>query len=563
MLKSEIDHNKTREYIVTVKEGVDWRVLHNELIQDTTTDDSVDSNIVPDRECHCCKERAINPRNTHYDLTENEAIKLRNDPRVIGVMAVEDKPEPTPYAVQDGNFNRTTTDAGTHDNWGLLRHINQTNSFNNSSSDPGGAYNYVLDGTGVDVIILDTGIQVGHPEWEDANGVSRLKQVDWPTISGINFTQPANFYTDINGHGTHCAGTMAGKNFGWAKNADLYNITLYSNSGNNISWENAVDAMIGWHTKKNNPSDPAYTGRPTVVNMSFGYSRYIWSGTPNQYSFSFGGTRYDIVGGTYQGTGHSDTTNLTGKGLPAFNNAGYAGIEGKFVSDDADVRSLINAGIHVCCAAGNSSLKMDVPGGTDYNNNIKILNDANLHYYHRGGSPSAYEGGETIYYTVNDGSGIVNSGTTTDAFNVGSTGVSETFQSSTYKDDKAEYSNSGPGIDIYSAGTNIMSARPNVTLGNGDDKFPTPYFDNSSYRQDKISGTSMATPQIVGMIACLLQAHPDWTPAQVKKYFTSNSLTNMYDTGSTTDYSTTNTIHGSPNRVAYFPMHGDKPFNIG
>ena len=207
-------------------------------------------------------------------------------------------------------------------------------------------------------------------------------------------TQPANFYTDINGHGTHCAGTMAGKNFGWAKNADLYNITLYSNSGNNISWENAVDAMIGWHTKKNNPSDPAYTGRPTVVNMSFGYSRYIWSGTPNQFSFSFTGTRYDIVGGTYQGTGHSDTTNLTGKGLPAFNNAGYAGIEGKFVSDDADVRSMINAGIHVCCAAGNSSLKMDVPGGTDYNNNIQILNSSNLHYYHRGGSPSAYEGGE-------------------------------------------------------------------------------------------------------------------------------------------------------------------------
>mgnify|MGYP001369425211 CR=1 FL=1 len=38
-----------KEFVVTVKEGANWEELHNELNRDTTLDDSVDSNIVPDR----------------------------------------------------------------------------------------------------------------------------------------------------------------------------------------------------------------------------------------------------------------------------------------------------------------------------------------------------------------------------------------------------------------------------------------------------------------------------------------------------------------------------------
>lgn len=71
----------------------------------------------------------------------------------------------------------------------------------------------------------------------------------------------------------------------------------------------------------------------------------------------------------------------------------------------------------------------------------------------------------------------------------------------------------------------------------------------------------MASPQMCGMVACLLQAHPDWTPAQVKKYFTTNAKANMYTTGLDNDYSVTNTIHGGPNRTAYFPMNGQIKFN--
>tara|TARA_B100000900_G_scaffold150580_1_gene127935 strand:- start:21 stop:1694 length:1674 start_codon:yes stop_codon:yes gene_type:complete len=553
------DLNQIREYIVTVKKDVDWRTVHNELINDTSTNDAVDSSIIPDRQCDVVKERAINPRNTHYNLSLSEAMRLRNDSRIISVQAVDEIPDIKPFAFQDGNFNRTSTSSGSQDNWGLLRHINLTNTFAGGTGDPGGTYDYVLDGTNVDQVIVDTGIQVGHPEWEDVNGTTRLKQVDWSAISGVGFSQPANFYTDTNGHGTHCIGTMAGKTFGWCKNSDIYNITLYANSGNSISWDNTVDALIGWHNKKNDVNDAAYTGKPTVVNMSFGYVWYINTGvTPNEVQFQEGGTGYPITGGRYRGTAHTDTTYaaLQNRGLIGeFQGSSTYGFPRKFASNDADVETLINNGIHVCCAAGNDSMKMDIPGGVDYDNYITIGVGASTYYlyYHRGGSPSVNEGGNTLSgpnATEDNPAGDLNEG-----FMVGALENSDVFTELGYKDKKTTFSQSGPGVNIYTAGRYIISAQPNNQ--------GSTYFANSSYRQAKYSGTSMAAPQMCGMIGCLLQAQPQWTPGQVKTYFESNAVANLNDTGNTDDYTTNTTIHGSPNRVAYFPMHGQKPFNIG
>ena len=553
------DLNQLREYIVTVKKDIDWRTVHNELIVDTSANDSVDSNIIPDRNCEVAQERANNPRNTHYTLSESEAINLRKDSRILAVQALDLIPEPKPRAFQNGNFNRSSSSAGSQDNWGLLRHINQLNTFNNSTADPGGTYDYVLDGTGVDQVIVDTGIQVGHPEWEDANGVSRLKQVNWPTISGEVFTQPANFYTDTNGHGTHCIGTMAGKKFGWCKNSDIYNITLYANSGNNISWSNTIDALIGWHNKKNDVNDAAYTGKPTVVNMSFGYVWYINTGvTPNTIAFSDGGTEYNITGGRYRGVAHTDTTyaNLQNRGLIGEAQGGSVyGYPYKIASQDADVETLVNNGIHVCCAAGNDSMKMDIPGGVDYDNYLSIAVGASTYYvyYHRGGTPSLVEGGSTLSgpnVTDDNPAGDLNEG-----FMVGALENSDVFYEVSYRDKKTTFSQSGPGVNIYTAGRYIISAQPN-NQGSS-------YFADSNYKQAKYSGTSMAAPQMCGMIGCLLQAQPSWTPGQVKTYFESNAVANLNDTGNTDDYTQNTTIHGGPNRVAYFPMHGQKPFNLG
>ena len=535
-----------REYIVTVRKDVDWRELHAEIIRDTTTDDSVDSNIVPDRACECADERSINNRNTHYNLTDDEANKLRQDPRILAVEAVDDIPDPIPTAFQEGEFNRSSNASGQHHNWGMLRHTSTSNTYGSSTADPGGTYDYVLDGTGVDMVIVDTGIQADHPEWEDADGNSRLQQINWFTESGVSGTQPANFYTDVDGHGTHCIGTMAGKHFGWAKNARIYNITLYGNTGNNINWSQMVDVLIGWHNNK--PNDPA-TGvkRPTVVNMSFQYGAYLnTSVTPNQI-VGLG----DITGGNHRGVSHTETvrSNLTQYGVVGSYRpdigTGYYLFGRKIASYDADVEQLINNGIHVCTAAGNNYQKIDRPGGVDYNNYVTV--GSYYVYYHRGKSPSIFEGGNTLELSTSSPSADINEG-----FDVGALDNTSVLSGSTYLDRKTSFSDSGPAVEIYTVGRHVISAQPTSAS--------TIYYWNSNFKQDKASGTSMAAPQMCGMMGCLLQAHPDWTPAQVKKYFISNSQALMYDTGNTNDYTTTNTIHGGNNRVAYFPMNGQKPF---
>lgn len=524
-----------KEYIVTIKKGHDLEQVHDELIRDTNNDDSVDSNIIPDRPVEVSMIREINPRNTHYLLTHDEANNLKNDARVQGVYLKALRPKPSPRAFQDGIFDKTSNISGQYKNWGLLRHINTTNLFGTSSNDPGGTYDYVLDGTGVDVVIMDTGIQKDHPEFQDANGASRVQEINWFTASGVPGTMPANHYTDVDGHGTHVASTVAGKTFGWAKNAAIYSITILDNPGREIDIDDAFDCILGWHNAKTN-------GRPTVLNMSWGYSLFLDTNrTPNYIVDSDLSDVGYLTGGTYRGTSHSDTTRaaLTNKGITGQNaGSGYYQVSYTFDPTDADVETLINSGIHICMSSGNTGVKHDVPGGVDYNNELRITRvpayggTSASELYHRGGSPH-----------IRDNPG----------FMVGS--LDSTANSATL-DQKASYSDGGPAVNIYTAGTSIVAAYSNTNSGGNVSN----YHENSSFKQARISGTSMASPQVAGMIACLLQAHPTWTPTQVMNWFQNNSQDKIYSTGNNNDYTTTNSLWGGTQRVAYFPLNGQRPF---
>ncbi|MFD4901702.1 S8 family peptidase [Streptomyces sp. NPDC058411] len=73
-----------------------------------------------------------------------------------------------------------------------------------------------------------------------------------------------------------------------------------------------------------------------------------------------------------------------------------------------------------------------------------------------------------------------------------------TVASSTVDDEQSSFSNFGSVVDIYAPGSDITSA-----------------WNDSDDATNTISGTSMATPHVVGAAAVYLGGHPDATPEEV------------------------------------------------
>ncbi|MET7375014.1 S8 family peptidase [Micromonospora arida] len=104
---------------------------------------------------------------------------------------------------------------------------------------------------------------------------------------------------------------------------------------------------------------------------------------------------------------------------------------------------------------------------------------------------------------------------TTEAITVGST---------TSTDARSSFSNIGTCLDIFAPGSSITSA-----------------WYTSNTATNTISGTSMATPHVVGAAALVASANPSWTPAQVRNQLVANATPNVVG----------NPGSGSPNLLLY------------
>lgn len=523
-----------REYIIT---------LHNKSdLEDFYTDMETPggSLYIPDRAVGVHARRNIS-RNTHYMLSKDEADLIKEDPRVWDVELAElirDSIKPSGYFLDNVDFDRSTSPGSDHVNWGLYRHNIQNNITNWGGSVNSLTQDLTITSSGknVDVVIFDGHIDPDHPEFavnSDGTGGSRVVQFNWFSYNselglGADGTYTYTPYVDAtsadnngdgipdrtadNNHGCHVAGTAAGNSQGWARDANIYNISPYSTNQNANATDYMWDYVRYWH---NNKAVNSATGRrnPTVTNHSYGSAITYGTG-------SFG----DVTRVNYRGVDFDPGRSLTVAELQArgfYTSDTTPTVPYYFTSREADVQDAIDDGIIVVAAAGNDNWRVVNSSDQDWNNTF------NATYL-------------LVNYSwaLNRGTGSVGAANIDEVINVGALEEDDA-------EDKAFFSNAGTGVDVYAAGQAIQSA---LNTGAYISSVNDPR--NASYVQAKYQGTSMASPQICGIIACLLEQWPAMTPAEAKQWVIDNATEDvMSDTGS--DSSTdTRSLWGGPNLIA-------------
>ena len=511
------------EYIVTCRSHEELVDLYDDM---ETPGGSL---YIPDRAVDLVHRRAIS-RNTHYMLTEEEAEQVRNDPRVIACErpAKERGIVPTPFWTQTNDFNKTTgTFAGDDKNWGLYRVIEGDSVANWGSDSTAEITNRTIVTTAsaknVDVVIVDGHINPDHPEFAvnpNGSGGSRVNQFNWFSYStalgystGATYTYSTSGASPNDNHGTHVAGTCCGNTQGWARDANIYNMAFSDALSGVTDWDEKLWDYLR-HFHKNKAINSA-TGRrnPTVTNHSWGYS-YNDINLSSLTSVTYRGTTTAL-----SGTDAQKKTALEANGVPVPAGTYLYKTPARVAAVDADIQDAINDGVIVISSAGNSYWNCDVSGGNDYNNSI---NNGAI-YHSRGSTP----------------------GSADNVICVGSIG-------SKVAEYKSNFSNWGERVDIWGPGSDIISSVYDSSSAATEGGYTPLVADsrNSSYYLASISGTSMSSPQVCGVIACLAEQEQDLTQAEALQHLKENALAEVGTTG-TINQSTYEAFGDGPNRYLF------------
>ena len=123
-------------------------------------------------------------------------------------------------------------------------------------------YSPIGGGEGVDVYILDSGINYDHDEFE-----SRAKYAGYDAVDAYesfgNSTAQLRKGRDCHGHGTHVASLCGGKTFGAAKKVMLYSLRVLR-CDNSAPWSVVLDGL------DNAAKLISERKRPAVISMSLG-----------------------------------------------------------------------------------------------------------------------------------------------------------------------------------------------------------------------------------------------------------------------------------------------------
>ena len=510
------------------------------------------------------KKRPIS-RNTHYRMTEEQAETLRQDPRVWGVECVDsfvavtqgvDSANNVSYQINNEEFWKDGPIASNINpnmrQWGHLHCAgNSVQRRKNGWGD--GSYGGTIevvndsievfsDGRNVDVVIVDDPVPPDSEEWiSPTTGQNRFVPYQWfnelntlvNSIDDDGQTEPTgtiDYGTNANQplyHGIHVTGTACGRHYGWAREANIYNIAVTDSwdSGQSVGAFLIFDYLRAFHQSK--PDNPN-TGRknPTITNHSYGGIRYMpYKGVDANerpiYRLDFS----DLISVNFRGVGY-DSSN---PGPSGWTQAGVSADFGvRFGVDTypsysasiaADVQDAIEDGVVVIGAAGNDNLLMAEQNDQDWDNILDISGVGSI-YYNRGAWPNSPD---------------------TDVINVGAMQDHAEFRRSTY-------TMFGPGLTVFAPGDQILSSFGNTGFADGKYSAGNFYY--------PIGGTSMASPQVCGVMACIASSRLRFTNWDVKGILNTLSIDNdmTFDiNGGALDDNTCSFV--SPNRY----LHIDNP----
>ncbi|WP_219093950.1 PKD domain-containing protein [Streptomyces sp. JJ38] len=109
-------------------------------------------------------------------------------------------------------------------------------------------YTYPATGSGVTAYIVDTGVDMNHPNFEGR------------VSSGYDFIDNDGDASDCQGHGTHVAGTVGSRDYGVAKDVDMVAVRVLNCQGSG-QWSQIISG-IDWVAE--------HASGPSVANFSLG-----------------------------------------------------------------------------------------------------------------------------------------------------------------------------------------------------------------------------------------------------------------------------------------------------
>lgn len=575
---SDIPNNEPQAFTVAVKHPAYWQEIHDYIINENEIDG------IPNRRIDCTAEMPFSEKRSVYQMSVEEAEVLKQHPKVAWV---EESSIYNPTCLEqrklDEEFDnhsdafrfkydvknlRASGSPGATLNftqWGLHRHGYRVDPFGSEINETQDV-KYKLTGKNVDVVIMDTGVRWDHPEFlkpgvttfVDKNS-TRVRDILLHGPEEYGFTwadegltppgsSPYTNYTVTNVlgsgmptnryHGSHVGGTAAGNQFGAAFEANIWTIACVDRS--DVGWSepsDGFDYIRVWH--KNKPINPE-TGKrnPTIVNCSWGHRQFVRDDLSS--SATFRGTTYTDGGDEYLGEAYNSIYYLD-------RNSSYFEFTTRRTSgqttmdellDDPDCQDVI-----FICSAGNSKAKQDTLGGADYDNEFVsgtfYYSSGYDAYWCRGGTPA-----------------VGHEGSPDAVISVGS--LSEYYISGQETAD--DYTNRGPRTDVFAAGGEILSP---YYSGYDDPR-------DTDFHNQYLQGTSMAAPNVTGVVALFLELNPDATRVDARNWLLEHGTVKAEMRDSEPDFTQSNywgsasALRGSEPRILYNPYaNNDIPFVEG